>query len=224
MEHMRFNLADNPVMRGLSKLFDVACLNILWLIFCMPVVTIGASTTAMYSVMMKLVKDEEGYILRGFLAAFKENFRQSTLIWLVMLLLSVLLAVDVWIVSGIGGMARSVFGILFFFAGFCLLGISVYVFPLLARYENTVRTTVKNAALLAVGRLPYTITMMAVIVVPIVVSFLNVRNLLLSLPIWLGVGGGAIAWVNSKILRHVFRIFDDRPDQERQESKEPKNR
>lgn len=205
---MRFNLADNAVTRALSKLFDVAVLNILWLVFCIPVVTAGAATTALYSVMLKLVKDEEGYIFRGFLSAFKENFRQSTIVWLILLVLGTLLGVDMVIVRSLSGPVSIVFQVLFFFVAFCLAGVTLYVFPLMARYENTVKATVKNAALLAVGRLPYTIVLIVVTIGPVLVSFLNFRTLFISLPLWLGIGGGAIAWVNSHILRHVFRIFE----------------
>ena len=70
---MKFNLADNAVTHALSKICDMVCLNIMWLICCIPVVTIGASTTALYSVMLKMVKNEEGYIFRGFFKAFKEK-------------------------------------------------------------------------------------------------------------------------------------------------------
>ena len=64
---MRFNMMDNVVVRALSKLGDMICLNVMWLVCCIPVVTIGASTTALYTVMLKLVKNEEGYVFRGFL-------------------------------------------------------------------------------------------------------------------------------------------------------------
>ena len=86
---MRFNMMDNVVVRALSKLGDMICLNVMWLVCCIPVVTIGASTTALYTVMLKLVKNEEGYVFRGFLKAFKTNFKQSTIIWLIVLALGI---------------------------------------------------------------------------------------------------------------------------------------
>ena len=80
---MRFNLMDNVITRALSKICDMICLNVLWVICSIPIVTIGASTTALYTVMLKMVRNEEGYIFRGFFKAFKENFKQSTIIWLI---------------------------------------------------------------------------------------------------------------------------------------------
>ena len=83
---MRFNWTDNVVMRAIGKIGDLICLNVLWLICCIPVITIGASTTALYTVMLRLVRNEEGYIFRGFFKAFKLNFKQSTIIWIILLL------------------------------------------------------------------------------------------------------------------------------------------
>ena len=64
---MRFNLTDNVVVRALTKICDMVCLNVLWLICCIPIVTIGAATTALYTIMLKMVKNEEGYIFGDFL-------------------------------------------------------------------------------------------------------------------------------------------------------------
>ena len=77
---------DNPFFRFISKLVDVIWLNILWLIFSIPMVTIGASTTAMFSVTMKMARDKEGYVFQGFWKAFKENFKQATIIWIILLI------------------------------------------------------------------------------------------------------------------------------------------
>ena len=91
---MRFNLMDNVVMRALSKICDMVFLNVLWVICSIPIVTIGPSTTALYTVMLKIVRNEEGYIFRGFFKAFKENFKQSTVIWLIIAVFSVLCWLD----------------------------------------------------------------------------------------------------------------------------------
>ena len=78
-----FNM-DSPIMRFLSRVCDIMILNILCIVFCIPIITAGASVTAMYTVTLKMVRGEESYIFKGFLKAFKENFKQSTIIWLMM--------------------------------------------------------------------------------------------------------------------------------------------
>ena len=80
-------MTDNPIISGMSRIFDMMCLNVLWLVCSLPIFTIGASTTAMYTVMLKVVKNEEGYIVKGFFKAFKENFKKSTIIWLILLVI-----------------------------------------------------------------------------------------------------------------------------------------
>ena len=82
---------DNPVWRFIGKLGDLIILNILWMITSIPIVTIGASITALYYVTLKLVRDEDGYTIKSFFKSFKENFKQSTIIWLIMLVIGLLL-------------------------------------------------------------------------------------------------------------------------------------
>ena len=82
---------DNPVFRTISKLVDLIWLNIIFIIFSLPVVTIGASVTALMSVTMKMARDREGYMWAGFWKSFKENFKQSTIIWIIMILVATVL-------------------------------------------------------------------------------------------------------------------------------------
>lgn len=205
---MRFNWTDNVVIRALGKIGDMICLNVMWLICCIPIITIGASTTALYTVMLRMVKNEEGYIFRGFLKAFKSNFKQSTLIWLILLLLGIVWTVDFRVAGFIPGMAGIVLRTLFLALGFILLSVMIYIFPLTARYENGIKATFKNALILTVAKLPYTFLMVAIVVAAVFASLWSAFTLLFSLPLWLIIGGALIAWVNSYILRRVFVVFE----------------
>ena len=80
-------------------MFDLILLNILWLLCSVPFITIGASTTALYSVTLKMAANEEGYIIRGFWDAFKKSFKQSTLVWLILLAVGAVLGMDIVIIS-----------------------------------------------------------------------------------------------------------------------------
>ena len=205
---MRFNWTDNVVMRALGKIGDMICLNVMWLICCIPIITIGASTTALYAVMLRMVKNEEGYIFRGFLKAFKSNFKQSTLIWLILLLLGIVWTVDFRVAGFIPGMAGIILSAIFLALGFILLSVMIYIFPLTARYENGIKATFKNALILTVAKLPYTFLMVAIVVAAVFASLWSAFTLLFSLPLWLIIGGALIAWVNSYILRRVFVVFE----------------
>ena len=205
---MRFNWTDNVVMRALGKIGDMICLNVMWLICCIPIITIGASTTALYTVMLRMVKNEEGYIFLGFLKAFKSNFKQSTLIWLILLLLGIVWTVDFRVAGFMPGMAGIILSAIFLALGFILLSVMIYIFPLTARYENGIKATFKNALILTVAKLPYTFLMVAIVVAAVFASLWSAFTLLFSLPLWLIIGGALIAWVNSYILRRVFVVFE----------------
>lgn len=215
---MRFNLMDNVVTRALSKICDMVCLNVLWVICSIPIITIGASTTALYTVMLKIVKNEEGYIFRGFFKAFKENFKKSTIIWLI----TAFFAVVWWIDSRISGMMGAGVGevlqIIFLLVGFFILSVIIYIFPLTARYENTISATFKNALILTIAKLPYTLLMVAVAVVAVLASLWNTMTLMLALPLWFLFGVSLIAWINSYLLRRVFTVFEQ--DEDNTEEKE----
>ena len=103
---------DNPVWRFIGKLGDLILLNILWIICSIPVFTIGASTTAVYYVTLKLARDEDDSTIRSFFRSFKNNFKQATAIWLILLAAGLVLSVDFWFfISGqmaLGGMLKTV--------------------------------------------------------------------------------------------------------------------
>ena len=153
-----FNI-DSPLMRFLTRLADMMILNILFLITCIPVVTIGAAWTALYYVALKMVRDEEGGILRSYFHAFRLNFRQATVLWLGVLAIGAVLVLDLMILSRIDSpfaaamnMGIGVIAILIFL-------VLQYLFPLLAKFDAGVVQTLKNACLLAVGHLPKTLLM-----------------------------------------------------------------
>lgn len=206
---MRFNITDNVIVRALNKICDMVCLNILWLICCIPVVTIGASTTALYTVMLKMVKNEEGYIFRGFFKAFKSNFRQSTIMWIILFLLGGVCWIDYRVAGLMQGMPGLVMRSVFILLGFFLLSMSIYAFPLTARYENSIRATFRNAMILTVGKLPYTLLMAVVTVGLVIASLWNGVTLMFAIPLWFLIGGALIAWINSYILNRVFLVFED---------------
>ena len=154
---MNFNWIDNPIMRGMGRLADFIILNLLWVVCSIPIITIGASTTALYTVMLKLVKNEEGYIAKGFLKAFKENFKQSTIMWIIFLLISIVFVVDFASIKLMSDKIGGILQILFLFMGALLTAWMVYAFALQARFVNTVKNTLKNAMILVFAKLPFTV-------------------------------------------------------------------
>lgn len=206
---MNFNLFDNPIMHGIGRIADFIILNLLWLVCSIPIITIGASTTALYTVMLKVVKNEEGYIARGFLKAFKENFKQSTLLWLVFLLLGVICILDILVLRVMPHKAAGMLQIVFLIAGALLVCGSVYAFALQARFVNTVKNTLKNALILIFARLPYTVLIMVITIGPVIATFLTIRTILIGITLWFFIGVSLVAWLNSFLLRRIFQKLEE---------------
>ncbi len=209
---MNFNITDNVVMRGLGKMADFVILNILWIVCSIPIFTIGASTTAMYTVMLKIVKNEEGYIVRPFLKAFKENFKQSTVMWLILLLGGVIITADMIVSRGMQGTLRVVMQTFFLLAGIILVSISIYAFSLQARFVNTVKHTLKNAAILTIAKFPYTLLMLVITVGPVVLTLLTAQTLVIGSMAWMFIGVSLVCWLNSMLLRRIFTVLEEQSE------------
>ena len=152
-------MSNSPVIAFLNKMTDLILLNMLWLISCLPIVTIGAATTAMYYVCIISIRQGDGYVLKRYIASFKQNFKQSTVIWVLMLLITAVFGADIifWnqIHTGFGKVMLCVSMALWLLIGV----IGLYVFPVLSKLEGTVLSTIKNAAAFAIGYFPYTLAL-----------------------------------------------------------------
>ena len=202
----RFFNMDNKFFVFMGKIADLCMLNLLCIICCIPIVTAGASLTALYYVTMKMVRNEEAYIFRSFFRSFKQNFKQATVINIIMLAAAALLYIDTNIAGKMGQPAGKILGMIF--AAFTLLYVMIllYVYPLLAKFYNSVKNTFKNAILMAIRHLPYTILMLLICACPILILFIPSFQIQMSLIMLVILYGPAvIAYGNS----HFFvRIFD----------------
>ncbi|MDE6663858.1 MAG: DUF624 domain-containing protein [Lachnospiraceae bacterium] len=158
---------DSPFIQFLNRVADLMILNFLVMICCLPVFTIGASYTAMHYVLLKMVRKEEGYLLRGFFKSFKQNFKQATLIWLGMLVLIAFFGVDFWIFRYSEMEFSKFFMIIFLALALVFAFTAVYVFPVLARFDNSIKNILKNSVSLAILNPPKTILMTVAYVLPL---------------------------------------------------------
>lgn len=196
---------DSPLMRFLTKIADLMVLNILFCITSIPLITIGASWTALYSVTLKMVRDEEGSVSRSYFRSFRQNFRQATLLWLGVLVVLALLVLDIRVLNGMAGgtaprLLRVGVEIL------ALLGIMVlqYLFPSLARFEASLADTLKNACMMALAHLPKTALMTAAAVGAVWITLINNTTIAVGLMVWPLIGFALMAFGNSGILRKIF--------------------
>ncbi len=142
---MDFLKIDSPFMKFLGTMADLMILNMLTVLCCVPIVTAGASFTAMHYVLQKLVRGEENYVSRQFFHSFKENFVQSTIIWIGMVVVYGALFVDWRILRMQGDQFPGFLIILLYGAAVIIFLYTLYIFPVLARYKNTIRGILKLA-------------------------------------------------------------------------------
>lgn len=194
---------DGPFFTILNKLSDLIILNVLWILCCIPIVTIGASTTAMFSVTLKMANKEEPVISKSFFRSFKENFRQSTVIWLILLFVGLCLSYNLYLCFYVEmGFNNILLPVAFLVTAIYLL-LLMWVFPLQAKFINKIRYTMKNALILGIGYLPYTVLFVGGIALLLIVAW-NVPALF---PVWLLFGCASLAYGYSFLYMKVFRRF-----------------
>lgn len=214
---------DNPVWRFMGKFFDVMILNILWIICSIPIVTMGASTTAVYYVTLRLVRDEEGTsIIKDYFHSFKQNFKQSTIIWLILLVVGGALAADVYIFwFAMTGNQTIRYIALAVCAGFGIAYICVlmFVFPLQCRFYNSIKRTIFNAFLLSLRHLFATISML---IVDIAIPLLALTFVPILQPILFMFGFPLLLYINSYFLAPVLEKYMPKKEEVSDELEIPK--
>ena len=202
---MKFLNIDSPLMQALSKIADLLILNLLTLLCCFPVITVGPALTALNYMALKIVRNEDTYIVRGFFKSFKENFRQSTLIWLLFLVMGLLLAGDYIILNGSEMRYSGVMQVLILVVAIFEICTFLYTFPVLAKFQNTIKRTLKNAFLISIMQFPKTIAMIIIYLIPLVVFFISFQ----LIPIVFFFGLSVPAWVSAKLYNKIFKRLED---------------
>jgi uncharacterized membrane protein YesL len=206
MTHL-FHL-DGWFMRSLSRIVDIFILNALFLIFCLPIVTIGTSFTALYSVSLKMVRDEDSQIVVSFIKAFRKNFKQSTLVWFILLVAACVLFIDFNLLRSLSGILKLFLISLLITFGFIYVCIFLFVFPYMARFEDTIKKTLLNSGLFGLFNIPYLLILLIFNILPIIVMLSSPAGLLSG--IYIGTFGGfaLLAFLNSYIFRKIFSKYE----------------
>lgn len=200
---------DGKLMGFLNGFTDTFYLSVLWILCSIPIITIGASTTAYYSVMLKLVSGEESYIGRSFFKAFKDNFKVSTIVWIIMGIIGGIISFSVYIVYIAGKMGSD----LFYMMPFYLVTFLVYMmtfnfaFPYIAKFIDSVGRTLYISLIFSARYAGYSIM---VIVIDAAVIYLSFRLplLIILFPVISG-------FCHGKVYRHIFdKIVSEKTEKE----------
>lgn len=202
---MRLFNFDSPLMQSLNKIADLMWLNILTLICCIPVITVGPALTALHYTALKIVRDEECYIMKDFWKSFKLNLRQGIAIWLIELVIIALLVGDFLILQNVEVAFGEPMRVALMVVAILILFIFTFAYPVLAKFENTVMRTLKNALFIGILQFPKAILMMIVSVIPALLFVMAPQ----VLPIVLLFCFSAPAWVSAKLYNKFFKKLEN---------------
>lgn len=203
---MKFFSVESPLYKFMQSLWDILKLNFMWIIFCIPIVTIGGSTIAAFSVLLRMSEDQEGNVIKDFWKAFKENWKQGIFIGLLPPICFEAVFLDFQLYNAVekGGLGILIVGC---FSAYIFIFCLIYVFPLLARYDNTVINSIKNSFRIGMKFFGRTFLLLVIIAVEVLIIFWNPTTKFVGALI----GPACIMYTISGVAMHIFRKIEEDP-------------
>lgn len=202
---MKFLQQDSPIVRLLNRFIDLILLNVLWVVCSLPIVTIGASTTALYDITMRMALGEEVGLFRPFLRSFVHYLKRSTLLFLIAAAAGAILTIDFWCASAWNISFRFVFQVVILSVGYFYLAAVSHAFPALAYFDGGVMFSIRRGFFLAMKNGIFTVFIMLLDVLPILIFFFAPAYAPQALFALLIIGFALVAYLNSL---HLVRLFD----------------
>lgn len=199
----RFLSIDSPLMRGMSKVADLMILNLLVILTCVPVITIGASLSAMHYVLIKLNRNEGTSVFKMYFKSFKENLLQGTVLWLINLVGLLFFSYDVYIFFFAPNTLPPVALIFVIAVGILFVMTSMYFYPLQARFVNPVGVTLRNAFFIMVINFPKSILMIIIYCLPVILMMLESLFIPMALLFGITVPGYMAVKLYSKVFAKI---------------------
>ena len=197
---------DSKFMHFCSRLVELTCINLLWMLCCLPVFTIGASTTAMITALYAQ-KAEEPCGSKVFFGAFRKSFRQATVLWLLMLLFGAMLVMDYVIVASLEFPGRMAVIVLLFFLAFALLLFGGMIFPLLSQFPGGLKEMTINTILLCLANLPKMLLVTAMNLLPLLLAVVLPQVFVLAGFVFLVCGFSLMALYDITVMEKIFAPF-----------------
>ncbi|UQZ75809.1 hypothetical protein C2I17_15305 [Niallia circulans] len=199
---------NGPVYRFLEKIVNLLLLNALFLLSCLPIVTIGSALTAMYSITIKMAKNEDVSIVKAYVAAFHKNFKQSTIIWLILLAAGIILYMDYYYLNQYKGNLVFLVKVSLGLFSFAYIILFSFIFPYVARFKNSVKDSIINTWKIALVHPFKTISVLMVTGIPIIALGISVYSLFFLLYFSLFIGFSFFAYINTLIILHIYEGYE----------------
>ncbi len=197
---------DSKLMQIISRITDLILLNILFIITCLPVITIGPSLAALYTLCFQLMREEYSGITKAYFRAFKNNFKQATVLWLLLLIVILPALYYFLIIFRMESLLRYS-SILFLLISLAGLMTGSYLFPWISQFENTISQSLQNALILSISRLPRTAAILVINLMPVIMLFFRPETFLQISFLWVSLYFAAAAYMNTGLLWHVFKPY-----------------
>jgi len=193
---------ENSFWQFMTNVSNALAVGILWVVCCLPIITIGVSTAALFTYTLKLTDNTEGYVFQTFFKNFKNHFYKSTTLWILILLGCGILTVNAYVLLSIGTLVSNIMFFLTLTIAFMFVILFIYIFPVLVWEGNKtgIKKLIKDSFILGIGHLPVTL---AILVIYVISGFIIYEN-----PYLLFLLCGFVAYLSSFFYVHVFKKYD----------------
>lgn len=199
---------DEKFFSFITKLSDLLLLNVLFIITCLPILTIGVSLTALYQTTLQLADNTDSYILRNYFSNWKQNWKQGILIWIPSFILLILCILNLSVLPHMPqNLYRTTCLCLQFVLLFFLYGIFLYAFSLPKVYRSSCLNTLRNALFMTFKHLPVTCLCLCISVIPYALIILLPKITGWILSFFIVIGSSVTAYIHSYILQKVFKKY-----------------
>lgn len=199
---------DSKLVQFFTLLGNLILLNLLWILTSLPIITAGAASAAMYAVIFQYAEGTDDAVLKPFIKSFLSNFRQSTLLWIPICLLFIMLGIDM--VFLIGNAASGIAPLLWVpvvLISFLTAVILTYSFPLIAKFSAPLRNVLRNSVCLFFLNFFPSAGILMLNLLPWGLMLLAPRLFFRTGILWFLLGFSLIAYLNSRILLKIFKKY-----------------
>lgn len=207
---------NNFLHVALLRIWDLVVANLLFILCSIPLVTIGPSFAALYQCTLKMVKGNYTGSFKNFFRAFKQNFKQSIVVWLATVVLAVVLVCNYQFLTFQAGSISQILIYLTVIIGLFLALLSIYIYPVIATFEGTLKMMIKNAFLFSWMKFFKSIIMLLIWALPLVMTYIDAQLQPLYVFCWFFFGFSTIAYICSFMLYKMFKPYlpvEEEPDE-----------
>ena len=204
------SIIEHPIMNFFGVVGDIIILNLIFVLCSLPIITMGTAITALYSTAMKMQRKENVSVFKGFLKAFRDNLKDSMIVWLIILAVSGLLVLNIRMVGALDGIMQGVVKVVIGIICGIYLMLVVYIFPYIARFKNSIKDYFKNAFTISMANLPITLLVIGIDVGVALIVLYTSRNIVIGTIFGFFFGFALLAYIKSALLVRVFRKYEDK--------------